>query len=137
MDDVLAHKRCVPFRKFSQIGHTAQAKEFKATKGRWPEKSIRIVQRLLTNVDRNAVANGLNPDECYLTHIQVNRAQQGRRRTFRAHGRITPYLSSHCHIELFVTEKGKKVAKDTDKKEVRLTKKQAARQRLAIGGDQS
>jgi len=53
---------------------------------------------------------------------------QGRRRTYRAHGRISPYLSSNCHVELFCTEKAEAVKKQKeDNKAVRLTKKQAAR----------
>jgi large subunit ribosomal protein L17e len=28
-----------------------------------------------------------------------------RRRTYRAHGRINPYMSSPCHVELILTEK--------------------------------
>ena len=28
-----------------------------------------------------------------------------RRRTYRAHGRINPYMSSPCHIELILNEK--------------------------------
>ena len=31
-------------------------------------------------------------------HVQVNRAAKGRRRTYRAHGRIGPYLSSQAHV---------------------------------------
>jgi len=82
----------------------------------------------------NAEAKGLNVDRCFVNHVAVNRAVQGRRRTFRAHGRITPYLSSNCHIEFIVTEKAENVKKaPEDKKALRLTKKQAARQRLAIG----
>lgn len=27
-----------------------------------------------------------------------------RRRTYRAHGRINPYMSSPCHIEMWLTE---------------------------------
>ena len=134
LDDVLEHKRVVPFRVHRQVGRTAQAKEFKATNGRWPEKSIKYILSLLKNAESNAEVRGLNAERCFITHIQVNRAAQGRRRTFRAHGRITPYLASHCHIELFVTEKTEGVKKSADKKAVRLTKKQAARQRLAIGG---
>jgi large subunit ribosomal protein L17e len=49
---------------------------------------------------------------------------QGRRRTYRAHGRISPYLSSNCHIEIFVTEKAESVKKASeDKKAIKLTKK--------------
>ena len=32
--------------------------------------------------------------------LQVNRAAKMRRRTYRAHGRINPYMSSPCHIEV-------------------------------------
>ncbi|CAF5189656.1 unnamed protein product, partial [Rotaria sp. Silwood1] len=40
-----------------------------------------------------------------IDHIQVNRAPKIRRRTYRAHGRINPYQSSPCHIELILSEK--------------------------------
>jgi len=59
----------------------------------------------------------------------VNRAQQGRRRTYRAHGRINAYMSSPCHIEMIVQEEEEAVAK-ADAPAVKFTKKQVARQRL-------
>ena len=46
---------------------------------------------------------GLNPDTLKITHAQVNRAPNIRRRTYRAHGRINPYQSSPCHIEFMLT----------------------------------
>ena len=36
---------------------------------------------------------------------QVNQACHGRRRTYRAHGRINAYMSSPCHVEVILTEK--------------------------------
>eukprot|EP00955_Chlamydomonas_euryale_P077625 362982-Chlamydomonas_euryale.AAC.14 len=48
---------------------------------------------------------GLDVDALEVSHIQVNRAMRQRRRTYRAHGRVNPYMSSPCHIELFLTEK--------------------------------
>ena len=81
----------------------------------------------------NAEAKGLDTEKCVITHVVTQRAVQGRRRTFRAHGRITPYLSSNCHIEFIITEKAENVKKADDKNKLKLTKKQAARQRLAIG----
>lgn len=49
----------------------------------------------------------LNCDANKLTKFpfQVNRAPCLRRRTYRAHGRINPYMSSPCHVELTLTEK--------------------------------
>lgn len=65
-----------------------------------------------------------------MTHIQTQRARQGRRRTYRAHGRINGYMSSPCHIELFVGEEEDKTAKAGDTKQVKFTKKQLAKQRV-------
>lgn len=48
---------------------------------------------------------GLDVDNLFISHIQVNRAMRQRRRTYRAHGRVNPYMSSPCHIELIVSEK--------------------------------
>ena len=87
---------------------------------------------LLKNVKSNAEAKGLDTEKCQVTHVCTQRAVQGRRRTYRAHGRISPYLASNCHVEFSVTEKSGEVAR-ADKQEVRVTKKQAAKQRLAIG----
>ena len=54
------------------------------------------------------------------------------RGVFRSHKRITPYLSHPCNVELIVTEKQVDVKNEDGNKTVKLTKKQAARQRLAI-----
>ena len=133
MDNVLEHKQIVPFRKYTGgIGRHAQCKEWKVTEGRWPEKSAKAVRDLLRNLVSNAETKGLDTDKCVINHVAIQRAVQGRRRTYRAHGRITPYLSSNCHVEFHCYEKSGPVAK-ADKPTVRVTKKQAARQRLAIG----
>ena len=135
MEDVLEHKQCVPFRRHTgHVGRTTQAKIHGVTQGRFPEKSVKYVHQLLKNALSNAEAKGLDVEKCVVTHAATQRAVQGRRRTFRAHGRITPYLSSNCHLEFIITEKAENVKKAAeDKNKVRLTKKQAARTRLAIG----
>lgn len=50
-------------------------------------------------------------DSLVIEHIQVNKAPKMRRRTYRAHGRINPYMSSPCHIEMILTEKEQIVPK--------------------------
>ena len=135
--DVLEHKSIIPFRRYyGGVGRKAQANHLKACQGRWPEKSVKHVINLLRNIKQNVNAKGLDLEKCQITHIQVNKAQCGRRRTYRAHGRITPYLNHPCHVEMFVTEKQEDVKKGEGQKAVKLTKKQAARQRLAIGVSQ-
>lgn len=123
IDDVLEHKQIIPFRVFTGgIGRHAQCKIWKHSTGRWPEKSAKAVRELLKNLLANAETKGLDVDKCVINHVAVNRAVQGRRRTYRAHGRITPYLSSNCHIEFQCVEKATGVQK-ADKPAVRITKK--------------
>ncbi|KAH0991904.1 hypothetical protein GBA52_003387 [Prunus armeniaca] len=97
LEDVLAHKQAIPFRRFCRgVGRTAQAKNRHSNgQGRWPVK-------------------GLDVDSLIVSHIQVNQAQKQRRRTYRAHGRINPYMSSPCHIELILAEKEEPVKKEPE-----------------------
>lgn len=105
LDDVLDHKQVVPFRRFAgSIGRTGQAKQFGTTKGewldagairthltsigRWPEKSVKYITRLLKNAEANADAKDLTLDELIIKNIVVEQAPKTRRRTFRAHGRM-------------------------------------------------
>ncbi|KAJ7957578.1 60S ribosomal protein L17 [Quillaja saponaria] len=85
LEDVLAHKQAIPFRRFCR-----------------------------GNAESNAEVKGLDVDVLYVSHIQVNQAQKQRRRTYRAHGRINPYMSSPCHIELVLSEKEEPVKKEPE-----------------------
>ncbi len=128
-------KRIVPFRRFcSGVSRSGQASgEFKHTQGRWPEKSCRVVQGLLVNAQSNAEFKNLDPENLVIKHILVNRAQQGRRRTYRAHGRINAYCSSPCHIEMILQEEEEAVEKPDTGKPVKFTKRQMAKNRLVSG----
>ena len=53
-----------------------------------------------------------------IEHVQTDRAAKGRRRTYRAHGRIGPYLSSQCHVQMYATEKSVNVKKEGKGKQV-------------------
>jgi len=119
LKDVIDHKDIVPFRRFNAIARHAQAKKYGVTLGRWPEKSCRHLLDLLQNAASNAELKALDLDRLYISHIQVNQAPRLRRRTYRAHGRINPYMASPCHIELILSQRQENVAKpeDDDKKE--------------------
>ena len=115
LNQVIAHKDIVPFRKFTGgIGRHAQIKKYKIAHGRWPEKSCRSVLDLLQNAESNAEGTGLDADSLYIKHIQTNRAPKQRRRTYRAHGRINPYMSCPTHIELILEQKTENVARAAD-----------------------
>jgi len=140
LEDVLAHKQAVPFRSFrGGIGRHAQAKAHKVTQCRWPKKSCEILLNLLKNAESNAEGKNLDVDALHITHIQVNRAPKMRRRTYRAHGRINPYMSNPCHVELILSEKEAPVKKGTEegqpqKKQKKVSKKKLAKERLRSGG---
>jgi len=106
LEDVMAHKQAIPFRFFNGcVGRHAQAKMTGATQCRWPTKSCQFLLHLLKNAESNAEVKGLDTENLDIFHIQVNRAQKQRRRTYRAHGRTNPYMSCPSHIELILCEK--------------------------------
>ncbi|KAE9587820.1 hypothetical protein Lal_00022035 [Lupinus albus] len=129
LEDVLAHKQAIPFRRFCRgVGRTAQAKNRHSNgQGRWPVKSAKFILDLLKNAESNAEVKGLDVDALYISHIQVNQAQRQRRRTYRAHGRINPYMSSPCHIELTLSEKEEPVKKEPETQLATKKKSQALR----------
>merc|ERR1719261_655112 len=107
LNSVMKMERCVVFRRFcGGVGRTAQAKQEGST---------------------NAEVKGLDIDNLYITHIQVNRAIPQRRRTYRAHGRINPYMSSPSHVELMLEEKEEPVARAEEPK--KYTRRQQAKLR--------
>lgn len=91
---------------------------------------------LLKNAESNAEHKGLDADHLVIDHIQVNRAPYMRRRTYRAHGRINPYMSSPCHIEVCLVEKeevfqkGGPTGKEPEKKKV--SQKKLKRQKMQM-----
>ena len=42
--------------------------------GRWPEKSVKFILRLLKNAEANADSKGLEPEELYIKNIVVQQA---------------------------------------------------------------
>merc|ERR1712198_646714 len=122
LKDVLEKKQIIPFRRFSGgVGRKAQAKAHGCSQGRWPVKSATFLLQLLKNAESNADCKGLDVDSLVIDHIQVN----------RAHGRINPYMSSPCHIEMILSEKEQVVPKQEEEVEVKkVSKKKLAREKL-------
>merc|ERR1712241_157981 len=136
LKNVTEQKECVPFRRHTGgIGRCAQAKHWKTTQGRWPKKSAEFLLQMLKNAESNAEYKGLDADHLVVDHIQVNRAPKVRRRTYRAHGRINPYMSSPCHIEVVLVEKEQafsKVPSATEPEKKKVSQKKLKRQKLQM-----
>ncbi|KAF7346359.1 60S ribosomal protein L17 [Mycena sanguinolenta] len=126
--DVKEHKQVIPFRRFSGgVGRASQAKQFKATQGRWPEKSVKFILRLLKNAESNADAKNID-----LEDLMIKNIVKTRRRTYRAHGRINPYQGHPCHVEIILAAGEVEVEKATDKVAplAGLNRRQVARKRI-------
>ncbi|ORY71778.1 ribosomal protein L22/L17 [Pseudomassariella vexata] len=115
LENVQTKTEAVPMRRYAgSTGRTAQGKQFGVSRARWPVKSAEFLLGLLKNAESNADAKGLDTSNLIIKHIQVNQAPKQRRRTYRAHGRINPYMSNPCHIELILTEGEEVVQKSED-----------------------
>merc|ERR1712083_930040 len=136
LKNVIAHKEIVPFRRFmGGVGRHAQANVHGTAQGRWPLKSAEFLLHLLKNAESNAEYKGLDADHLVIDHIQVNRAPKMRRRTYRAPGRINPYMSSPCHIEIVLVEKEQafaKVSEEAEPAKKKVSKKKEKRQKLQM-----
>merc|ERR1711937_75742 len=133
LKQVIAEERCIPFNRFSgSIGRTAQTKEFKSptSKGRWPKKSCQIILGMLKNAESNAEVKGLDVDALVIDHIQVNAAAKQRRRTYRAHGRINPYMASPCHVEIILSEKDMDVPRAAESGAKKVSQKKLKKQKM-------
>ena len=70
---------------------------------------------LLKNAEATAKGKGLDKDdELIVSSVVCNMAQKGRRRTYRAHGRIGPYMSTPSHVNLILKQKTKTVPKPVE-----------------------
>merc|ERR1711881_577263 len=126
LENVQEHKEAVPMRRYAGgTGRASQGKQFGVSRARWPVKSA----------EANADTKGLDTGNLVVKHIQVNQAPKQRRRTYRAHGRINPYMSNPCHIELILTEGEEVVQKSSavEGREAHLSSRQrGVRSRKAI-----
>jgi large subunit ribosomal protein L17e len=113
LKDVLEHKRCIPYSRFDHsVGRCSAAIQFGLTKGRYPEKSVRLILNLLQNAKSNAETKKLSIEKLIIKNVFVNVAAEGRRRTYRAHGSINAYCSSNCHVEIICEELKERVKKE-------------------------
>merc|ERR1711991_41897 len=135
LENVKLQKEGVPFRNHNDgSGRHAQAKQWKTSQCGWPRKSAQFLADLLENAAANAERKQLDLDALQITHIQVNQAPKLRRRTYRAHGRIGPYQTSPCHVELILEEQEGAVARPVleEKKKKKISKKKQRREAAEV-----
>ncbi|KAG8479759.1 hypothetical protein CXB51_029608 [Gossypium anomalum] len=110
LEDVIAHKQAIPFRRFcGGVGQTAQAKNRHSNgQGRWPVKSAKFILDLLKNAESNAEVKGLDVDSLIILTYKSKGAEHivhTEGLTLCLFFRYAAYMSSPCHIELILSEK--------------------------------
>jgi large subunit ribosomal protein L17e len=105
LEDVIAHKRAVPFTRYNEgVVHHAQGHEFGFPAARWPEKSCKLFLRLLNGALGSAKIDDRVRPTLFIANIQVNRAAQLRyRRIHQSHGHCKAYASPPTNVEIVIT----------------------------------
>jgi large subunit ribosomal protein L17e len=132
LENVLVQKDGIPFTKYTGgIGRHAVAKKYKVSgdKVGFPTKATKSFLDMLRNLESNVEFKGLDIEQVKITHAQANQAPNMRRRTYRAHGRIGPYMSCPAHIELIAEEANTEIAKEADTGAEKVSRKRAAQLR--------
>jgi large subunit ribosomal protein L17e len=144
LNNVMEKKAGIPCRVHTGgCGRHSVGKQIKASGNSvmFPTKPTKAMIWILNNVLAGKVCEGYSEDvvsSLRLVHVQVNRSSKMRRRTYRAHGRISAYMRSPCHVEVIAKPEDMAVPSEASKEEKqaaprRLTRKSMARMRLRIG----
>lgn len=101
---VLNFKNCIPMTRYNlKVGRTRQARVHGYEKGKWPIKVCKYFIEVLESLIQDAEKKSLDLNELKLIHLMVNKApiKYGRRNS--AFGRVKPYNTSPCHLEIVAT----------------------------------
>jgi large subunit ribosomal protein L22 len=103
LEDVIAMRKAVPFRKFNKdMGH----KRGPMAAGRYPIKASKQILLLLKSVEANAQAKGLNTSNLKITKILANKA------SIPQTGGRNRQGTKRSHVEIEVQEYKNKKSKD-------------------------
>ena len=103
LDNVVEHKDIVPIFKFhGGASRHAQANKWGINRGRWPEKSVRLVRQLVVQAANHAKAmHQVEKDNLVVKSYDIGLSGRiNHRRNYRAHGRVNGYNSEPCHIQI-------------------------------------
>jgi large subunit ribosomal protein L22 len=102
LEDVVAMKRVVPFRKYKKkVAHKSGLEKWYA--GRYPQKAAKHVLKILKNLEANAEYKGLEVERLIIVHAQAKKGRVLKRYMPRAFGRATPRFKQLTTVE-FIAE---------------------------------
>jgi len=107
LEDVVALKRAVPFRKVQRnIKHQKGVGP-----GRFPVKVAAAALKVLKDAESNAEYKGLDPTRMFVRHAAASRASPIRGFMPRAQGRATAWDTHTTHLEIVLEEREEGEAK--------------------------
>jgi large subunit ribosomal protein L22 len=101
LDDAIALKRAIPFRRYNQ--ETAHKKG--VGPGRYPKKVCQAVLDILANAEANAEFQGLDTDRLFIKVAASSRGRIQKASMPRAQGRATAWNEQTTHVEIVLGER--------------------------------
>ncbi|HDI01770.1 MAG TPA: 50S ribosomal protein L22 [Candidatus Bathyarchaeota archaeon] len=103
LEDVIALKRPVPFRRYNKkVPHRRGLRGWPT--GRFPVKAAKCILRLLKDAEANAEFKGLNTEKLKIIHAAAYPGMKIKKYFPRAYGRSTPNFETLTHVEVVVEE---------------------------------
>lgn len=101
LEDVIALKRAVPFKRFNgNVGH----RRGRMAAGRYPTRAASEILKVLNSAENNAEDKGLDPDRMRLSHVATRRGRTLRGIIPRAMGRATAKNTETATVEVILEE---------------------------------
>lgn len=103
LEEVIAMKRAVPFKRFKKkVPHRRGLQRW--CTGRYPVKAARYFLKLLDNLENNAEFKGLDTSRLKIVHCVALMGRKRKKYIPRAFGRATPYFDVLTHVEIIAKE---------------------------------
>jgi large subunit ribosomal protein L22 len=103
LDDVIAMKRSVPFKRFNRnVGHKRHQTGWDA--GRYPVKACGEIMKVIKNAEANAEYKGLDTENMRVIHASCKRGRVTRGMMPRAMGRATDWNIETVTVEVVLGE---------------------------------
>jgi len=101
MEDVIAKKRAIPYKRFQAgIGHRP-GNQYR--QGKYPVKAAGLALKVLKNLQANAEFKGYDAEKMKIIHTQSNHGVSRPRR--KPKGRWTMWETEYCHLQVVAKEK--------------------------------
>lgn len=103
LDDVIALKRSIPFKRHNKkMSHRPDLVGWHS--GRYPVKACREIKKILENLENNAIFKGLDSEKLKIVHCISQHARKVKGFMPRAQGSSSPKYNILSHVEVVAEE---------------------------------